>query len=90
MRPIRFHPFAVAACLVWVAPAWTSAAELGAVAAQPAAAAATSAFDGVVEALRMTVVAAQVPGAIVQLDAKVGDRVAAGQVLLRIDARAAY
>jgi RND family efflux transporter MFP subunit len=35
------------------------------------------------------VIAAQVPGAVVQLDAKVGDRVAAGQGLLRLDARAA-
>jgi RND family efflux transporter MFP subunit len=35
------------------------------------------------------VVAAQVPGAVVQLNVKAGDRVAAGQVLLRLDARAA-
>jgi RND family efflux transporter MFP subunit len=49
----------------------------------------TSAFDGVVEAVRQTVIAAQVPGAVIQLDVKVGDRVKAGQVLLRIDARAA-
>ena len=42
-----------------------------------------------VEAVRQTVVAAQVPGAIVQLDVWVGDRVKAGQLLLRIDARAA-
>lgn len=45
--------------------------------------------DGVVEAVRQTVVAAQVAGAIVQLDVKAGDRVKAGQVLMRIDARAA-
>lgn len=45
--------------------------------------------DGVVEALRQTVIAAQVAGAIVQLDVKAGDRVKAGQVLMRIDARAA-
>lgn len=48
-----------------------------------------TAFDGVVEAVRQTVVAAQVPGAVVQLGVQVGDRVAAGQVLLRLDARAA-
>jgi RND family efflux transporter MFP subunit len=65
------------------------AADLGAVVARPAPGAAPSAFDGVVEALRSTVVAAQVPGAVVQLAVKVGDRVAAGQLLLRIDARAA-
>lgn len=46
-------------------------------------------FDGVVEAVRQTVLAAQVAGAVVALDAKVGDAVKAGQVLVRIDARAA-
>jgi len=50
---------------------------------------AMASHDAVVEALRQTVVAAQVAGAIVQLDVKVGDRVKAGQVLMRIDARAA-
>lgn len=48
-----------------------------------------SGFDGVVQALRQTVVAAQVPGAVVALDVKAGDSVRAGQVLLRLDARAA-
>ena len=46
-------------------------------------------LDAVVEAIRQTVVASQVAGVIVQLDVKVGDRVKAGQVLMRIDARAA-
>ena len=45
--------------------------------------------DGVVEALRQTVLAAQVSGAIIELDVKPGDTVKAGQVLARIDARAA-
>ncbi|MEO8386305.1 MAG: efflux RND transporter periplasmic adaptor subunit, partial [Betaproteobacteria bacterium] len=45
--------------------------------------------DGVVEAVRQTVLAAQVAGAIVELRVKAGERVKAGQVLLRIDARAA-
>lgn len=48
-----------------------------------------SAFDGTVEAVRQTVVAAQVAGAVVALPVKVGDRVKAGQLLLRLDARAA-
>jgi RND family efflux transporter MFP subunit len=65
------------------------AVDLAFVPAQPSASASTAAFDGVVEAVRQAVIAAQVQGAVVQLDAKVGDRVAAGQVLLRIDARAA-
>ncbi len=50
---------------------------------------ALSAFDGVVEAVRQTVVAAQVAGAVTALDVKVGDSVKAGQVLARIDARSA-
>ena len=48
-----------------------------------------SGFDGVVEAVRQTVVAAQVPGAITALEVKAGETVKAGQVLARIDARAA-
>jgi RND family efflux transporter MFP subunit len=89
MQPKRRRPLALATWLVLVLPVWTHAADLGAVAAQPLAGAAESAFDGVVESLRTAVVAAQVPGAVVQLEAKVGDRVTAGQVLARIDARAA-
>lgn len=50
---------------------------------------AAAAHDGVVEAVRQTVLAAQVPGAVVALDVKAGDRVRAGQVLLRLDAQAA-
>ena len=46
-------------------------------------------FDAVVEAVRQTVVSAQVAGAVTALDVKAGDAVKAGQVLARIDARAA-
>ena len=46
-------------------------------------------FDGVVEAVRQSTLSAQVAGAIVALNVKAGDRVRAGQELLRIDARAA-
>lgn len=46
-------------------------------------------FDGVVEAVRQSTLSAQVPGAIVALTVKAGDRVHAGQELVRIDARAA-
>ncbi len=66
-----------------------AAAPLAAATAQPAGAMPAAAYDGVVEALRQTVIAAQVSGAVVQLGVKAGDRVRAGQVLLRIDARAA-
>lgn len=57
--------------------------------AQAASQAGCSSYDGVVEALRQTVVAAQVPGAVVELAVKAGDTVQAGQLLLRIDARSA-
>jgi len=53
------------------------------------AAARVAAYDGVVEAVRQTVLSAQVSGAVVELHARAGDRVKAGQVLLRLDARAA-
>ena len=62
---------------------------LAAVAAESGAAADVASFDGVVEAVRQTVVAAQVAGAVVALEVKAGDVVNAGQVLVRIDARAA-
>jgi RND family efflux transporter MFP subunit len=71
------------------APGAAARAGLAAVAARAGGSGALAAYDGVVEALRQTVVAAQVSGAVVQLDVKVGDRVQAGQLLLRLDARAA-
>jgi multidrug efflux system membrane fusion protein len=74
---------AVAACNA------AAAEPLAGVPARTAAVGAGASYDGVVEALRQTVVAAQVSGAVVQLDVKAGDRVRAGQLLLRIDARAA-
>jgi RND family efflux transporter MFP subunit len=55
----------------------------------PTGSADRAAYDGVVEAVRQTVIAAQVSGAIVALDVKVGDRIKAGQTIARIDARAA-
>lgn len=66
-----------------------AAAELATAPVRSSSAAAPLSFDGVVEAQRQTVVAAQVSGAIVQLEVKVGDRVRAGQLLARIDARTA-
>ena len=51
--------------------------------------AASSAYDGVVEAVRQTAIASQVAGAVVSLTVQAGDSVRAGQVLVRLDARAA-
>jgi len=88
---IKHHLTAAAllAALACGAPSAAPAQSLESVPAQATASTATASFDGVVEAVRQTVIAAQVPGAVVQLEIKVGDRVTAGQVLLRIDARAA-
>jgi RND family efflux transporter MFP subunit len=44
-------------------------------------------LDGALEPLRQSTVAAQVPGNVLQLLVKPGDRVAAGQVIARIDDR---
>ena len=71
------------------APAWAAAPALATAPVQSSADGALQSFDGVVEAVRSSVVAAQVAGAIVALDVKAGDSVKAGQTLLRIDARAA-
>ena len=66
-----------------------AAPDSAAVPAQASAVQGRSGFDGVVEAVRQTTIAAQVPGAVLELAVKVGDRVQAGQLLLRIDARSA-
>jgi RND family efflux transporter MFP subunit len=71
------------------APTATAPAALATAAVHTTAQAALAGYEGVVEALRQTVLAAQVPGAVVELRVRPGDRVAAGQVLARIDARAA-
>ncbi len=70
-------------------PAAVAAGELATVAAGRAPQGAQTAYDGVVEAVRQTVIAAQVSGAVVELKVKAGDPVAAGQLLMRLDARAA-
>ena len=64
-------------------------AALVSVAAEGRNAANEASHDGVVEAVRQTAIAAQVPGAIVALEVKPGDSVKAGQVLARIDSHAA-
>ena len=74
------------------APVWATAeaAAVKSVAAQASVAGAQEvSLDAVVEAVRQATLSAQVPGAIVSLNVKAGDRVRAGQELLRIDASAA-
>lgn len=88
-RPFSISVVALVSALAlgWSAPG--AAAGLSSVIAQPPGSGPTAGFDGVVEPVRQAVIAAQVSGAVVQLDAKVGDVVKSGQLLLRIDARAA-
>ena len=79
----------VAGLLLPAGPCLAAPGALATAPVQTAGAQAGSGFDGVVEAVRQTVVAAQVAGAVTALDVKAGDTVRAGQVLARIDARAA-
>ncbi len=92
MRVQRFPVLALLLATVAVGAvngATTAAPELATLQVRATTGNDSSAYDGVVEAARQTVLSAQVAGAIIHIDAKVGDRVKAGQVLLRIDARAA-
>lgn len=103
MSSVRVHTFITAALLsaatTVAALASTAAAAQAAEAAggavpahvvvQAAKLRASRAFDGVVQAVRQTTMTAQVAGAVVELRVKAGDSVRAGQLLLRLDARAA-
>lgn len=67
----------------------TAFAELRTVTVQADGQPSTSVHEGVVQAIRQTLITAQVAGAVQEIRVQVGDRVGAGQVLLRLDARAA-
>ncbi|QTD44155.1 efflux RND transporter periplasmic adaptor subunit [Ottowia testudinis] len=88
----RWLPGLVACLLAWSAASGQSANAAEPLPSVPVGAvhaAATASYEGSVEAVRQAVLAAQVPGNVVELHVKAGDRVRAGQLLLRIDARAA-
>ena len=71
-------------------PVWAQPAKLATAAVSSSASSTQrSAYEGRVEAVRQTTIAAQVAGTVVALSVKAGDRVQAQQVLLRIDARSA-
>ncbi|HMN20638.1 MAG TPA: efflux RND transporter periplasmic adaptor subunit [Ottowia sp.] len=89
---IRLQAIALTAVLLMgalLAPGPLRAAELQAAAVRADAAAAAARFDGEVQAVRQAELAAQVAGSVTELNVRAGDAVRAGQVLLRIDARAA-
>lgn len=90
-RTSTHSPLAFLAMLViaLLAPVSAGAQALATVLAQSGTEAAATSADGVVEAVRQTVLSAQVSGAVVELKVKPGDTVSAGQLLARIDARAA-
>lgn len=89
-----------AAAALWAAPPLSPSASPSAAApaspgalvtapVQQTSTASGRSFDAVIESVRQTVIAAQVPGAVTALPVRVGDAVKAGQELARIDARAA-
>lgn len=83
------HAIVLAAALQLL-PAWAQPSKLlTAAVVSTASNAQLNAYEGKVEAVRQTTIAAQVAGAVVALQVKAGDRVQANQVLLRIDARSA-
>ncbi|MEY3461356.1 MAG: Toluene efflux pump periplasmic linker protein TtgG precursor [Pseudomonadota bacterium] len=89
---MRIHLIAAAtlAALSLQTAAQTANAQAKAtVAVTSAADAGSTSLEAVVEAVRQTTLSAQVPGAIVAVLVRAGDRVQAGQALVRIDARAA-
>jgi RND family efflux transporter MFP subunit len=87
----RRFPVLIALCtsLLTAGAAWAAAAALATAPVQSAGDRSQQGFDAVVEAVKQSVVAAQVAGAIVALEVKAGDQVKSGQTLVRIDARAA-
>jgi len=86
-----FLATAVAALAAWVAssPVFGAAAALAVAPVVADEGAATVSYDGVVEALRQSALSSQVSGTVVAVLVAAGERVKAGQVLVRLDARAA-
>lgn len=86
-RPLHLGLWAAAAlaATAWAAPP----AELPTAAVRALPGGGTTVHEGVVEAERAAAIASQVPGAVLALPVRPGERVAAGAVLARIDARAA-
>ena len=91
IKPRWIAPVAVALAVAvpWTAAADNERANLATAPVTVIASGEATSFDGVVEAVRQTVLASQVVGSVVALEARAGGRVKAGQLLVRLDARAA-
>lgn len=73
--------------LAGLGAAVTALAEVDVVPVGQTAATEVYVADGTVQAIKQSVVSAQVPGRVLQLDVRVGDTVRAGQVVARLDNR---
>lgn len=89
----RFRPLVAALAMAATAAAWSqqtqSAAGLATATVGSVAAGARYLADGQLEAVRETPITSQVSGQVILRTVREGDRVRAGQVLVRIDPRAA-
>jgi multidrug efflux system membrane fusion protein len=90
MKPLTLFTAALylAVSTAWAAEGGT-AQPLAIYTVKPGGAQVVGSVDGQVEAVREANLSAQVQGAVVSISARAGDRVRAGQELVRIDARAA-
>jgi RND family efflux transporter MFP subunit len=83
-----FAAVALNAFLVLASP-WAGAQGIATAEVRASGDSLPTSFNGVVEAVQQTAVASQVAGAVIAVEVRAGDRVSAGQVLVRIDAQAA-
>jgi len=86
---MRAFPAATAAAFAVSVVLGAHAAPLATVTVAPTAASPVYVAEGLVEAVRQTALAAQVPARIVEMRVRAGDAVKAGQVLVRLDSRTA-
>ena len=87
--PTNPMPKAAALALACGLSLAAQAAPLATLTVAPAAGKATYTAEGVAEAVRQSIIAAQIPARITEMQVRAGDVVKAGQVLVRLDARTA-
>lgn len=84
MKALMLPPFLLA--LLAVLPANAASGPVPTLRVESAPLLRTQPAEATIEAVRQSLLAAQVPGRVVELSADAGDRVSRGQVLMRIDA----